>query len=432
MALHPLADALNDELQRDGCPIHSLLSQRGKAIYFPSRGILGQSAQARGKAINATIGTAFEEDGSPLTLEALETLVNIPSTSFLYAPSQGNPTLREEWKGRMMEKNPGLAGKTFSLPVVTSALTHALWVSGFLFVDEGDEIIVPDLYWDNYDLLYGESFGATLRTFNTFDNGRFDVAAMETAINATAKGKKVLLLNFPNNPTGYTVTDEEALAIRDALLRAAQAGNRLVVILDDAYFGLVYEAGVFEESLFSLLCDLHPDILAIKLDGSTKEDYVWGFRVGFMTFGFAGATPARLAALESKAAGAVRASISNAPGVSQSLLLKAYQTDGYDAQKQQKYDILKRRYLRIREVLSAHPEFGESFLAMPFNSGYFMCVKLKGADPEAVRNVLLNEFDTGVIVLSGLIRLAFSSVPHDRLEQLFTNIHEAVCKVKSG
>ena len=43
-----------------------------------------------------------------------------------------------------MGKNPSLKSET-SLPVVCSGLTHALFVVGHLFVDEGDEIIIPDL-----------------------------------------------------------------------------------------------------------------------------------------------------------------------------------------------------------------------------------------------------------------------------------------------
>ncbi|HSQ40962.1 MAG TPA: aspartate aminotransferase, partial [Fibrobacteraceae bacterium] len=122
-AYHPLAQALNKTLQ-DGAPqIFASLSARGKAIYFPSQGILGQSAEAKGAKINATIGTAFEEDGSPLSLECMEETLNLPSESFLYAPSFGLPKLREQWAKNMVAKNPGLKGKSFSQPVVTSALT---------------------------------------------------------------------------------------------------------------------------------------------------------------------------------------------------------------------------------------------------------------------------------------------------------------------
>jgi len=286
--------------------------------------------------------------------------------------------------------------------------------------------VLPDLYWDNYELVFVEGYGARFSLYNTFDGGGYDVAAFSRALRAGGPGKKIVLLNFPNNPTGYTVTEQEALGLAEALREAADEGSRIVVILDDAYFGLVYEEGVFRESLFSLLADLHPNVLGVKLDGSTKEDYVWGFRVGFVTFGFRGAGAAALAALENKAAGVVRGSISNAPNISQSILLAGYTDPGYAAQKEQKLAILSGRAGEIRAVLGRHPEYGASFEVMPFNSGYFMCVRPKGVPAEAVRQELLAHFDTGVIVLSGLVRLAFSSVPTGRIEDLFENLHAAI------
>ena len=69
---------------------------------------------------------------------------------------------------------------------------------------------------------------------------------------------------------------------------------------------------------------------------------------------------------------------------------------------------------------------------MPFNSGYFMCVRPKGVEAEAVRQELLANFSTGVIVLSGLIRIAFSAVPTDKLAPLFENVHQAVQKLQNN
>jgi aspartate/methionine/tyrosine aminotransferase len=202
--MHPLASALNVDLAVAGSPLLSMLSKKGQRAYFPARGILGQSAEAKDAAINATIGTAFEEDGSPLCLECLEELIKLPSTAFLYAPSFGLPGLREMWRAMLTSKNPSLAGKAFSLPVVTHALTHGLSVAGHLFVDQGDEIILPDLYWDNYELLFEEAYGGVLTTFPMFAGGAFNVPAMERLLLAPG-GKKIFVLNFPNNPTGsYT------------------------------------------------------------------------------------------------------------------------------------------------------------------------------------------------------------------------------------
>ena len=408
-----------------------MLSLKGRRTYFPSRGILGQSAEAKDSAINATIGTAFEEDGSPLCLECLEDLIRLPSTAYLYAPSFGLPGLRDVWREMLLTKNPSLAGKAFSLPVVTHALTHGLSVTGALFVDPGDAIILPDLYWDNYELLFEEARGGRLTTFPMFEGDRFNTAGLEQLLQASGN-RKIVILNFPNNPTGYTATQADAAAIRDALLRAAEAGKKVVVVLDDAYFGLVYEQGVSKESLFVELADLHENLLAVKLDGPTKEDYVWGVRVGFMTFGCKGATPAQYKALEAKAAGAVRGSISSVTNIGQTLLLNAYRNPAYAAQKQEKCEILRRRYERIKMIFAAHPEYRESFVPMPFNSGYFMCVKPQGVAAEAVRRRLLDTRKTGVITLMGLIRIAFSSVPCGKLDTLFANLDAVIRELKAG
>jgi aspartate/methionine/tyrosine aminotransferase len=425
------ATALNEVIGTTHPQVLDVLSARGQSIFFPAKGILGQSAEAKGKEINATIGTALEDDGSPLCLDCVKALINVdPAAGILYAPSYGNPELRDTWKAMMLKKNPSLAGKTISRPVVSQALTHALSIAGYLFLDEGDDVIMPDLYWGNYNLIFKEHYRAGIRTFNTFVEGRFDMNALAEAVNAGVPGKKVLLLNFPNNPTGYTVTEKEAVLLRDILLKAAKAGNKLVVLIDDAYFGLVYQDGVYKESIFVDLADLHENILAVKMDGPTKEDYVWGFRVGFITYGIKGGTKEMYTALEAKTAGAIRGNISNAPAVSQAILLKAFTHAQYDAQKQDKFNTLKARCNKVTEILNAHPEYAEAFEALPFNSGYFMCVRLKGPDPEAVRQVLLSDYSTGLIAASGVIRIAFSSTPLDQMERLFSNLFQAVMSLK--
>lgn len=126
-------------------------------------------------------------------------------------------------------------------------------------------------------------FDATLTTFNTFKTGGFDTESFEKKLEAR-HGKKIVLLNFPNNPTGYTPTNEEVTKIINILKIRAQKGDKILVICDDAYFGLVYKKGIYKESIFAPLADLHQNILAIKLDGATKEYYAWGLRVGFVTF----------------------------------------------------------------------------------------------------------------------------------------------------
>ena len=423
--MNPLAKQLNKTLG----PVADMLSPAGKRIYFPYGGILGQGAEAKKCAINATIGMAFEEDGSPLVMKCFADRMNLDPKAFLYVGSFGQPALRETWKKLQVKKNPSLKGVEYSNPVVTNALTHGLRITAELFAGRGDEVVVPDLFWDNYALIFQEACDAKVTLFNTFKNGAFDAESMKQAL--LAKGdKKILILNFPNNPTGYTATLEDAPKIVAAVKAAAEAGKKVVVVLDDAYFGLVYEKGIHGESLFADFATLHENVLAVKLDGSTKEDYVWGLRVGFIAFAFKGSTPEQLKALEAKAAGDVRSCVSNITSIGQYTVLEALSDKNYAKQKREKYNVLKKRYQLIRKLLKQHPEYTESFEAMPFNSGYFMCVKPVGVEAEKVRKLLIEKYSTGTIVLSGLIRLAFSTVPCAKLPTLFANVDAAVRELK--
>lgn len=425
MEINEQAEKLNNQIKENNKYLFEMLSEKGKAIFFPAKGILAQAADAKGKKINATIGIALEEDGSPMRLNSIAKLVKLePKQIFPYASSFGNDELREKWKELIYKKNPSLGNKKISLPVVTNALTHGLTIAAYMVVDEGDEIITPDLFWGNYKLIFINGYRAKLRTYEIFKNNRFNVEGLKK--NLKGKGKKIVLLNFPNNPTGYTPTNKEINEIVSAIKEAADEGSNIVVIIDDAYFGLVYKEGIFKESIFSKLCDIHERILAIKIDGATKEEYVWGLRVGFLTYGIKGMNDNICFALEQKTSGAVRGTISNVSNLSQNLVLQAFNSKSYEKEKKEKYNILKTRFDIVKKILDEHPEYREEFEALPFNSGYFMCIKLK-KDAEKVRQLLLKKFDTGIIAMGNIIRIAFSSVSRDLLTELFDNVYKA-CK----
>ena len=420
------ATALNNIIESSNSKVLEMLSERGKNIFFPKLGILAQAAQAKGKAINATIGEAVEDNGSSMHLPEFDALVNMPTANiFPYAPSFGKPELRTIWKESIYRKNPSLKETVISNPIATNGLTHGLSMAGYLFANEGDTVLLSNHYWENYNLIFENSYGAKVSTFELFENGGFNTADFVKQLNAVKGEKIITLLNFPNNPAGYTPLVSEINEIVSALKKLADQGKKIIVIIDDAYFGLVYEEKVFMESIFVELTNLSENLLAVKLDGPTKEDYVWGFRVGFMTYGIKGGTAALYEALENKTAGAVRGNISNISQLSQSMLYNVYSAPTYEASKKEKYELLKSRYVILRDALS-NPAYAEYFSPLPFNSGYFMCVEpKKGLVAEEIRKHLLEKYSTGVIVLGNVIRLAFSAVPGNKLGELVENIYNA-------
>lgn len=425
--MDPQATNLNETIQKLNKNVLGLLSDRGKNIFFPKLGILSQSAQAKGKNINATIGEAIEDNGYSMHLSEFDKLINLPLGSvFPYAPSFGKKELRDSWKEFIYQKNPSLGTTPISTPIVTCGITHGISIASYLFVDEGDTIVIPDLFWENYSLIFENAYKGKVVTFPLFKNGRFNVEGFSETLDSI-KGKIILLLNFPNNPTGYTPLISEIDLIVNAVQKQADQGKSVVAMIDDAYFGLVYENDVYTESIFTKLCNLNDKVLAVKLDGATKEDYVWGFRVGFISFGVKNGTAELYEALENKTAGAVRGNISNVSHLSQSLLYNAYFSAQYEADKKEKFATLKSRYQAIIEAL-ANDKYLEFFAALPYNSGYFMCVELNDTlEAEAIRKILLDKYSTGVIVFENLIRIAFSAVPKSQIPLLIENIYSA-CK----
>ncbi len=425
--MDPQATQLNERIRQQNPSALELLSEKGKNIFFPKLGILSQSAQAKGKKINATIGEAIEDDGSSMHLSGFDDLINMPLASvYPYAPSFGKPDLRQAWKNNIILKNPSLGNTLFSTPIATNGLTHGISMAGYMFVDKGDTVVIPDLFWENYSLIFENAYHGKVETFPLFKNNRFNTEGFEDKLNSI-ENKIIMLLNFPNNPTGYTPLTEEIDAIVNVITEQAEKGKKVVVLIDDAYFGLVYEENVFKESIFTRLASANENILAVKLDGPTKEDYVWGFRVGFISYGVKNGTAELYEALENKTAGAIRGNISNISNLTQSLLQRVYSSENYNQDKINKYNTLKGRYQQIRETLS-DGKYSQYFEALPFNSGYFMCIQVKnGLNAEEIRKILLEKYDTGVIVFGDLIRLAFSAVPQSKIAQLIENIYLA-CK----
>jgi aspartate/methionine/tyrosine aminotransferase len=426
--MNPLAKQLNETLERENPHIYQMLSTLGKEIYFPKVGILSQSAEAKTKATkyNATIGTALE-NGQPMHLKVIQDTLSAyaPKDIYEYAPPAGKPELRTAWRNKMIEENPSLREKTFGNPVVTNALTHGLSIVADLFVGPGDSVIIPDKNWENYELTFGIRRGGEIVNYPLYNNeGKFNAAALREAIlGQKDKGKAIVILNFPNNPTGYTPNAEEGRQIVAAIQAGAEAGINVVVVTDDAYFGLFFEDSL-HESLFGQLSELHPRVLSIKIDGATKEEYVWGFRVGFITY--AAKNEAILSALEQKTMGIIRATISSGPHPSQTFVLHAIKAPEFKEQKLEKYNIMKGRANRVKQLLD-NDKYKEFWDYYPFNSGYFMCLKLKTVDAESLRVHLLDRYGVGTIALGDTdLRVAFSCIEEPGLEELFELIYQGV------
>ncbi|TFG90844.1 MAG: aminotransferase class I/II-fold pyridoxal phosphate-dependent enzyme [Candidatus Atribacteria bacterium] len=436
--MNPIAEQLNKAIETGNPNLLDMLSVTGKNLFFP-KGILSQSAEAKDKAhkLNATMGIA-KENGRTMHFSSVMSMLDglQAEEALTYAPSFGIPELRKAWQNSLYEKNPSLAGKKISLPVVTCGITHAVSMVADLWADPGDVVILPDMMWGNYNMILNVRRGARISQYPVFnEKGGYNLAAFEQLINTESKkSKKVtVLLNFPHNPTGYTVTRKEGEGIADILSDAASKGTNVITICDDSYFGLFYDEETLKESVFALICDRSPNLLAVKVDGATKENFAWGLRVGFITYGckIEGDPLPVYDALEKKTAGCIRGNISNASHLSQTVVLKSMKDKNFPYEKKEKFEILKKRAIKVKEVLS-DSKYEKVWDVYPFNSGYFMCLRLKNLDAETLRLHLLDKYGVGLIsVGKSDLRVAFSCLDEKDIRELFDIVLQGANDLKS-
>lgn len=428
--MNPLAQKLNDEIKQSSPEVLDMMSQLGKDMFYP-KGILSQSAEAKRTTYNATIGMATKKDGK-MYANSLNQMFNdlTPDEIFPYAPPQGVEELRDLWQKKMLKENPDLKSKSISRPIVTNALTHGLSLVADLFVDTDDTVLLPTHNWGNYKLVFSTRHGAHINTYPIFDDsGHFTTSELVKTLKEYKKDKVIIILNYPNNPTGYTPNKEEVNTIVNAIEELANKGTKVVTVVDDAYYGLFYEE-VYQQSIFTALTQVKSsNLLPVRLDGATKEFFSWGFRVGFMTFGIDHETLKN--ALEAKVKGLIRSNISSSPLPSQSAIkhvLKYHEQ--FDKEIDQNINILKERYEVTKQVVYDN-KYAKYWQAYDFNSGYFMSLKLNQVDPEELRKHLINNYSIGIIALNSTdIRIAFSCVEKEDIPYVFESIANAIDDIK--
>mgnify|MGYP002713397030 FL=1 len=424
--MNPLAQNLNEQLKQSNPEIFSMLSDLGQNMFYP-KGILSQSAEAKSTKYNATIGMATNDNGK-MYANALNQMFNelSPDEIFPYAPPQGIEELRDLWQEKMLKDNPDLTKEVMTRPIVTNALTHGLSLVADLFINSGDTILLPEHNWGNYKLVFNTRHNANIDTYPIFDeNGHYTTKSLVKSLEAYNKDKVVMILNYPNNPTGYTPNNEEVQTIVNAIKSLAEKGTQVVAVIDDAYYGLFYE-DVYTQSLFTALTNIQSkNVLPVRLDGATKEFFAWGFRVGFITFGVEDASTKDV--LEAKTKGLIRSNISSGPLPSQSAVKHVLKNNvQFNKEIEQNITILRERYEVTKTVVYAD-QYQSHWQAYDFNSGYFMAIKVKDVNPETLRQHLIEKYSIGVIALNETdIRIAFSCVEKDDIPHVFDSIAKAI------
>ena len=183
-----------------------------------------------------------------------------------YAPNAGLPTLREAI-AKQVNKENGIE-YTANNVAVTIGATEAVYLSFMACINPGDEVIILAPYWVQYENIV-KLLGGRPVIIDSFKEGfEPDLDVIFKAIN---KKTKAIVVNSPNNPSGYIYND----AFLGVLAEMASANN-ILIFDDEAYRSLVYDG---EYPSIAKYCR-KKDIVIIN--SFSKEFAMTGWRVGYV------------------------------------------------------------------------------------------------------------------------------------------------------
>ena len=409
----------------------SFFSKLGENIILP-QDVLIQSKETAAipGAINATIGIATSNKKAMALPSINKVITEINNSEYLpYSPTPGLPKMRELWKEKILADNPSINKDFLSLPMVTTGITQGIDIAANLFSESGDALLLPNLFWQNYAQIYTIKLGNKIYKYNQFDeNNEFSISNFKETLYSIKEDKISLILNFPNNPTGYTPSDVELNSLVDVISTYAKENKnkQLIIVSDDAYFGLFFEKNHKTPTLSATykLAE-NENCLIVKLDGITKEFYSWGLRVGFITY-YTKNDELRKILLE-KTQGYLRSTTSSPSNLSQQIAVRLLDNKQSLEEKEINDKIIEERYNELKQAISKE-QLDQLVRVLPFNSGYFFTIKLpSNINTHEFRLKFLNEYKYGVYSMDDEhIRIAFSCLDKELIPELINKFKQCI------
>ena len=184
-----------------------------------------------------------------------------------YARSEGSETYRKKLSKYYRRNNIDVNEHDI---IVTTGGSEALLFALGSITDFGDEIIIPEPFYANYNGFSIANGIKVVPIVSTIDND-FALPAIEDFEKLITEKTRAILICNPGNPTGYLYSKEELEKLRDLAIK-----YDLYLIADEVYREFVYE-GIQHHSILSLDgLDEH----AIIIDSVSKRYSMCGARIG--------------------------------------------------------------------------------------------------------------------------------------------------------
>lgn len=198
---------------------------------------------------------------------ALEAIKNFDDNVVEYSHSAGFESYR---KGLALYYQSLDIDVSYNDLMVTTGGSEALLFALNSCLDAGDEIIIPEPFYANYNG-FSISAGITVKPISTsIDNG-FALPPIEDFVKLITPKTKAILICNPGNPTGYLYSQKELELLRDVVKK-----YNLFLFADEVYREFCYDGNSHCSVLSLDGLEKH----AVVIDSTSKRYSMCGIRVG--------------------------------------------------------------------------------------------------------------------------------------------------------
>jgi len=198
---------------------------------------------------------------------ALKAIRNFEPNIVAYSHSAGAQSYREGL-AKYYQK-VGIAVDHTNI-LVTTGGSEAILIALNSIMDEGDEIIIPEPFYANYNGFL-TSAGITVKPITSVIESGFALPSISEFEKLISPSTKAILICNPGNPTGYLYTQEELNSLKEIVLK-----HDLFLIADEVYREFIYDG----EKHISILEMEELDQNTILIDSVSKRYSMCGARVG--------------------------------------------------------------------------------------------------------------------------------------------------------
>jgi len=189
-----------------------------------------------------------------------------------YAHNLGLPELREAVASYTSALHPKVASNRIA---ITSGGVNALMLAVQALVDAGDEVVAVTPVWPNLTA-QPLIMGAKLKRVSLQPSGGAWTLDLQKLLDAVTPATRLLIVNAPNNPTGWTLTRSEQQAI---LEHCRKTGTW--ILADEVYERLYYEPSP-NRCAPSFLDIASPDDRLVVAHSFSKSFLMTGWRLGWL------------------------------------------------------------------------------------------------------------------------------------------------------